>query len=142
MRRVAAAVAFACLFSGAAHAHDARAIVRETAERQGAPPALALGIAQTESGFRCHVRGRASERGVMQVKPATARQVGVFGNLYNCQVGAEAGVRYLKLALARAGGDWGIAASLYNRGISASHIMTGYARRVLSNSVGVLIGGQ
>ncbi|MEW6438920.1 MAG: transglycosylase SLT domain-containing protein [Pseudomonadota bacterium] len=65
----------------------------------GVPVRLALAIARFESGFHMAMRGAAGERGAMQVLPQTARQVGVTGNLYGA-AGIEAGVRYLKLALA------------------------------------------
>ena len=130
MRRAALATAFLCLAPNS-YAKDARQIVRQTAERHGVPVPLALGVAQTETRFRCNATGGVGERGVMQVRPQTARGVGVRGNLYKCEVGAEAGVRYLKLALAKAGGDWGIAARLYNAGLGASHIITDYVRKVL-----------
>ena len=129
-RALAAAIAFACLMYPAA-AKDVPAIVRETAQRHGVPPALAVGVARTESNFRCNATGGVGERGVMQVRPATARGVGVRGNLYDCATGAEAGVRYLKLALAKAGGDWGIAARLYNAGLGASRVISDYSRKVL-----------
>lgn len=131
MRRAAAAIALACVVVGGAQAKDVRAIVRQKAEAHGVPPALASGVAHTESRFRCHVTGGVGERGAMQVRPATARMVGVKGNLYDCATGIEAGMRYLKRALDLAGGDWGIAARLYNAGLGASRIVSDYSRKVL-----------
>jgi len=130
MRRAAAALVVVCLVSGAL-AKDVPDIVRQTARRHGVPPKLAIGVAKTESRFNCKATGGVGERGAMQVRPATAREVGVTGNLYDCATGIEAGVRYLKRALAKARGDWGIAARLYNAGLGASRVISDYSRRVL-----------
>jgi len=130
MRRAAAALVVVCLVSGAL-AKDVPDIVRQTAQRHGVPPKLAIGVARTESSFNCKATGGVGERGAMQVRPQTARAVGVRGNLYDCATGIEAGVRYLKLALAKAGGDWGIAARLYNAGLGASRRISEYSRKVL-----------
>lgn len=113
------------------NATQVMSIVTEKANQHGVPVALALGVTQTESNFRCSARGRAGERGAMQVKPATARSVGITGNLYDCATGIEAGVRYLKLALARAGGNHAVAASLYNKGIYGSTRVNAYGRKVV-----------
>jgi len=130
MRRAAAALVVVCLVSGAL-AKDVPDIVRQTAQKHGVPPKLAIGVAKTESSFNCKATGGVGERGAMQVRPATAREVGVKGNLYDCATGIEAGVRYLKRALSAARGDWGIAARLYNAGLGASRIISDYSRRVL-----------
>ncbi len=94
------------------------------------PVRLALAVARVESGLRMSMRGAAGERGAMQVLPQTARQVGVSGNLYG-QAGIEAGVRYLKLAMAihrRAG--WCAVASAYNSGVWRRSHCTAYGRAV------------
>lgn len=130
MRRATAALVLVCLTT-TVHAKNVPAIVRQAAVRHGVPEKLALGVAQTETRFRCNATGGVGERGVMQVRPATARMMGVKGNLYDCNTGAEAGVRYLKKALVASSGDWGIAARLYNAGLGASRIISEYSRRVL-----------
>ncbi len=78
------------------------------------------------------MHGAAGERGAMQVLPQTARQVGVVGNLYG-HAGIEAGVRYLKLAMAmhrRAG--WCAVASAYNSGVWRRSRCTAYGRAVVA----------
>jgi hypothetical protein len=67
----------------------------------------------------------------MQVRPATARSVDVTGNLSDCRVGAEACVKYLKLALRRSGGNYAIGAPLYNIGIYGRPTINDYARKVM-----------
>ncbi|QAY95911.1 hypothetical protein CWB41_09380 [Methylovirgula ligni] len=111
------------------------ALVRAKAEALGVPVKLALAIARFESGLRMSMHGAAGERGAMQVLPQTARQVGVTGNLYG-PAGIEAGVRYLRLALAlhrRAG--WCAVASAYNSGVWRGPRCTRYGRTVVAMAV-------
>ncbi len=86
----------------------------------------------SNSGLRMSMQGAAGERGAMQVLPQTARQVGVTGNLYG-PAGIEAGVRYLKLALAlhRQAG-WCAVASAYNSGVWRGARCTRYGRTVVA----------
>ncbi|WP_297299188.1 transglycosylase SLT domain-containing protein [uncultured Methylovirgula sp.] len=107
-------------------------LVEAKAEALGVPVRLALAIARFESGLRMSMRGAAGERGAMQVLPQTARQVGVTGNLYG-EAGIEAGVRYLKLALALHRRDgWCAVASAYNFGVWRSPRCTRYGRAVVA----------
>lgn len=104
--------------------------LRSIAARHGVPYSLARAVLEVESGGRCSARN-GSSFGVMQVKPATARSVGVHGNLYHCQTGMEAGVRYLALALRR-GGAGCAGVSLYQRGIYARPVVcTAYGQKVM-----------
>jgi hypothetical protein len=99
-----------------------RAIVRSEAARQGVPVSLAMSIANHESGFRCSAVGRHGERGVMQIKPSTARGIGYRGSargLNDCRTGVYWGVKYLKMAYNAAKGDVYRAAFLYNAGLGA-----------------------
>jgi soluble lytic murein transglycosylase-like protein len=112
-------------------AHGAvAALVAAKAEAFDVPARLALAVARFESGLRMSMRGAAGERGAMQVLPQTALQVGVVGNLYG-EAGIEAGVRYLKLAMAmhRQAG-WCAVASAYNRGVWRRSRCTAYGRAV------------
>jgi soluble lytic murein transglycosylase-like protein len=136
--RFAAAVTLVCLFGlllapGIARA-DGFAAVRHAARAEGVPERLAVAVATTETHGRCHMTGAAGEQGVMQVKPAIARSVGVFGNLYDCHTGATAGVRYLRQALRRAGGSWLLAAHLYNAGLAARPRRSRYAALVMGHA--------
>jgi soluble lytic murein transglycosylase-like protein len=108
-----------------------RAVVKETAKKHGVPPKLALAVADVESRFQCHARSRSGARGVMQVMPRTARGVGVHGNLYDCRIGAEAGMRYLSAIIKRHGVSCA-SISLYNRGAYARPVCTAYGRKVLA----------
>lgn len=95
-------------------------IVLQEAQAAGVPGDLALAMAKVESNLNCAARGSAGERGVMQIKPSTARSMGYQGKpngLNDCQVGAHYGMKYLREALDRANGDHCRAAGLYNMGI-------------------------
>lgn len=101
-----------------------------TAHRNHVPVALMHRIIRVESGYRCRARnGHAF--GIMQVQRATARSVGVRGNLLNCATGLEAGARYLHQALVMAHGNLAHAATLYNRGIWARPRYSHYAALVM-----------
>ena len=49
------------------------AIITRQAREAGVEPAMAFGIIAIESGFDPHAIGREGERGLMQIKPSTAR---------------------------------------------------------------------
>jgi soluble lytic murein transglycosylase-like protein len=116
----------------AAQAGSVQAMVTEAALRHGIDPALAHAVATVESRYRCDAVGRAGELGVMQVKPATARSVGVTGNLRDCATGIEAGMRYLRAALDRHGEGCG-GVSAYNMGIHRkASFCNGYGRKVMA----------
>lgn len=125
------AIALACL-SGLAHA-DGFAAVQHAALTEGVPVRLALAVARTESSGNCGASSGLAH-GVMQVRPATAREVGITGNLFDCRTGAIAGVRYLRKALRAAGGSWSAAAHLYNAGVAARPRHTRYTALVMSRA--------
>lgn len=97
-------------------------IVAAAARYAGVPVKFALSIAKHESGFRCNAVGAHGERGVMQIKPATARGIGYKGTkngLNDCRTGIYWGMKYLKMAISKANGDLHRAAFLYNAGLGA-----------------------
>jgi soluble lytic murein transglycosylase-like protein len=111
-------------------AADMRSMVSEAADANGIPRNIAHAIVRVESNYNCHLTGRAGERGIMQVKPATAHSVGVTGNLFDCRTGLEAGMRYLRLAIAR-GGSGCAGLSLYQRGVYGRPLCTVYGQKVI-----------
>jgi soluble lytic murein transglycosylase-like protein len=132
MKRLISALAFASVIATAlpASASDIRSMVSSVADSYGVPRAIAHGVVKVESRYNCHLTGSHGERGIMQVKPATARSVGVNGNLYDCRTGLEAGMRYLRAAISRGGsGCPGI--SLYQKGLYGRLSCTQYGSKVL-----------
>ncbi|MGJ3261990.1 MAG: lytic transglycosylase domain-containing protein [Salinarimonas sp.] len=115
-----------------APAGSVQALVTAAALRHGIDPTLAHAMAMVESNYRCSAVGRAGELGVMQVKPATARSVGVTGNLRDCATGIEAGMRYLRASIDRHGAGCG-GISAYNMGIHRqASFCNGYGRKVMA----------
>lgn len=115
-----------------------RNMVAAEASRQGVPVGLALAVAKAESNFRCSAVGKAGERGVMQIKPRTARGLGYKGSasgLNNCAVGIRYGMIYLKQAYRKAGGNIYRAALLYNAGIHSKKKSSAYAKKI-SRTIG------
>lgn len=134
MKKYIAALAIgAIILSTSAHASGVQGMVASEASRQGVPVSLALAIAKAESNFRCSAVGRHGERGVMQIKPRTARGLGYKGpasGLNNCATGIRYGMIYLKQAYRKAGGDIHRTAVLYNAGIYSKKKSSAYAKKI------------
>lgn len=113
----------------AGHVHGMAA---QIARQNGVPVALVRAVMTVESGGKCSARNRSGATGAMQVKGATARGVGVHGNLLDCRTGITAGVRYLKQALAANHGNVCAAASSYNTGLGVRGRCSGYGRKVVA----------
>lgn len=82
-------------------------LIEKEAKAAGVPVSLAHAIISVESNYRVDVTGRAGEIGLMQIKPATARDMGFEGDkneLYNPMVNIKYGMKYLAGAEARGGG--------------------------------------
>lgn len=134
MKKYIVAIAIgAMIFTAPAFAGSVQNMVIAEAKRQGVPVGLALAVAKTESNFRCGAIGRAGERGVMQIKPQTARGLGYKGpasGLNNCATGIRYGMIYLKQAYRKAGGNAHHAATLYNAGIYSKKKSSSYAKKI------------
>lgn len=113
----------------AAASPEAERALAEAATRHGVPLQIVRAVARAESGMRCGAIGPGPSIGIMQVLPATARAIGVAGDLTDCRTGAEAGVRYLARALAERP-DLCTALSAYNGGLSGPARCTAYGRRL------------
>lgn len=103
-------------------AREVQQMVVIEARAQGVPVDFAVAIARHESRFKCSAIGAANERGVMQIKPATARGIGYKGpsnGLNDCRTGVYWGMKYLRMAIDEAKGDLQRAAFLYNAGLNA-----------------------
>lgn len=85
----------------------------------GAPGGLAL-VAAIESGFRVDARGRRGERGLWQLKPERARQLGLVvtaarDDRIDPALATRAAARHL-LALRKRYDDWALALAAYSAG--------------------------
>lgn len=111
---------------------DLHQMVREKEIKYGIPAGLLHAVIMVESKYNCQAYNRRSGvKGIGQVKPQTARSVGVHGNLFHCRTGATAAARYLRLAIHR-GGAGCAGVSLYERGVYARPVCTSYGRKVMA----------
>jgi soluble lytic murein transglycosylase-like protein len=120
------------------------ALIEAVALKHGIDPALVHAVIEAESNYQASARSHVGARGLMQVMPSTARDLGVTSAkmLFDPQANLEAGVKYLKWLLERFDGDLTNALAAYNAGPSAVQKYEGippypetenYVRKVLSN---------
>jgi soluble lytic murein transglycosylase-like protein len=93
-----------------------RAAFRSAAAETGVPARLLVATAYEESRMDPNARSRAGASGLLQVMPATAREVGVDGS--DPAANILAGARYLRTLLDRFG-DVELALAAYNAGPTA-----------------------
>lgn len=119
-------------------------LIQTVALKHGVDPGLVHAVIQAESNYQPGARSQVGARGLMQVMPATARDLGVKSArlLFDPQENVEAGVKYLKFLLERFDGDLTNAIAAYNAGPGAVQKYDGippfpetenYVRKVLSN---------
>jgi soluble lytic murein transglycosylase-like protein len=102
------------------HARHRRylSLVHEHASRHALRPELVLAVIQVESGFDPAARSPKGAMGLMQLMPATARELGVR-DPYDPVENVSAGTRYLRQLLDRYSGDETLALAAYNAGEGA-----------------------
>lgn len=92
-------------------------LIAATARRYGISASLLTALVWQESGFRERARSKAGARGLTQLMPATARELGVR-RIYDPAQNVDGGARYLRAQLVRFGrADLALAA--YNAGPGA-----------------------
>jgi hypothetical protein len=91
-------------------------VIREAATRYGVPFALVKAVVAAESGFDRLAVSRAGAQGLMQLMPATARDLGVADS-FDPRANVDGGTRYLA-ALLRSFPDERLALAAYNAGPS------------------------
>lgn len=133
-RAAVAAMAFAALMAVGTPAHAEtraevmRMIITE-AEAMGLSPALALAVAQVESNFDARAESPKGARGVMQIMPGTAWEMGVHPDeLWDARLNVQVGIDFLQKLIKRYNGRWDLALSYYNGG---SAVGSGASARVL-----------
>jgi hypothetical protein len=77
--------------------------IRQAADKYGLDPAIALGLAESESNFNQAATSKTGARGVFQFTRGTAKELGI--DREDLDQNIEGGVRYLSQLLARHGGD-------------------------------------
>ncbi len=100
-----------------ANVGSSRLAIATSAHRAGLSPALIEAVAWTESGMNQSAQSPKGARGVMQLMPGTARQMGVDPD--QLQGNVDGGTRYLSGLLMRFDGDLVNSLASYNAGPEA-----------------------
>lgn len=111
-------------------------LVDQAASAAGVPQVIAHAVVRHESKYRPHVRGRAGEWGLGQIKCQTARGVGFSGHCHQLAdpaINLRYSMRYLRQALDRGGEGCG-GVSLYQRGLYGRRGCSAYGRVVLART--------
>jgi soluble lytic murein transglycosylase-like protein len=90
-------------------------MVEETAKRHDVDANLVKAVIQTESNNNPRAVSGKGALGLMQLMPATARDLGV-ANVFDPVQNVDGGVRYLKYLLNLFGGDMPLSLAAYNAG--------------------------
>jgi len=101
-------------------------LVQEHAARQSLRPDLVRAVIQVESGFNPYARSPKGAMGLMQLMPATARDLGVRDAYEPCE-SIRGGTTYLRQLLDRFDGNEELALAAYNAGPNA---VDRYGRRI------------
>ena len=92
--------------------------IRKHAKAHNLPPELISAVMRVESCYDRRAVSRSGARGLMQLMPATAMQLGV-NDSFDPEQNIEAGVRYLAQMLARFGNKLDLGLAAYNAGPEA-----------------------
>jgi soluble lytic murein transglycosylase-like protein len=98
--------------------HPVETAVQKAAAKYNLSPELIRSVIRAESNFQADAVSPAGARGLMQLMPETARELGVT-NSFDVQQNVDGGARYLRQMLDRFGGDVKRALAAYNAGPGA-----------------------
>ncbi|OGH60612.1 MAG: hypothetical protein A3G34_10800 [Candidatus Lindowbacteria bacterium RIFCSPLOWO2_12_FULL_62_27] len=94
-------------------------LIRQHARMYNLPEPLIKAVIQAESSFNPEAVSHKGAVGLMQVMPATAKDIGILGDLKDPRVNIDAGCRYLSMMLSRFKGQVPLALAAYNAGPEA-----------------------
>jgi soluble lytic murein transglycosylase-like protein len=90
-------------------------LIRSVSQQHGVPADLVVSVIRLESNFNPHAVSPRGARGLMQLMPDTAAELGVH-NIFDVEQNVDAGVRYLRTLLELFSGDVMLAVAAYNAG--------------------------
>ena len=93
-------------------------LVAAAARANELPAALLHAVIKTESSYNARATSPKGARGLMQLMPATAREMGVT-NVYDPKANIQGGARYLKRLMTMFDNDIRLAVAAYNAGPQA-----------------------
>ncbi len=125
-----------------------RKTINHASRKYGVSPHFIKAVIAVESCFNPRARGGLGEKGLMQLMPGTARELGVK-NGYSPWQNIHGGTKYLKRLLVRYGGNKHYAAAAYNGGPGAVSVKYGpkfnqvkrYSRHVM-RAYNTMSGGR
>lgn len=92
-------------------------LIRRAATYHGVDPQLVRAVIHAESAFNPHAVSPKGAKGLMQLMPGTAQDMGVV-NVFNPADNIWAGTKYLRHLLERFKGDTTLAVAAYNAGFA------------------------
>jgi SLT domain-containing protein len=95
--------------------HKIEKSIQKAANKYNISPGLIKGVIRAESNFQVNAVSRAGAQGLMQLMPATAKELGVT-KPFNIDQNIDGGSRYLRKMLDSFGGDVKLALAAYNAG--------------------------
>jgi hypothetical protein len=95
--------------------HKIEKSIQKAANKYDLSPELIKGVIRAESNFQVDAVSRAGAQGLMQLMPATAKELGVT-KPFDIDQNIDGGSRYLRKMLDSFGGDVKLALAAYNAG--------------------------
>jgi hypothetical protein len=117
-----------------------RLAAERAAKKYGVDPKVFLAMIQQESGFNPNARSGAGAQGIAQFMPGTAKGYGVNLNDGRVTDDLEGAARYIRDNLAKTGGNYHQALSIYNSGRPDAYKDPGFAGGQTYNYVRSILG--